>query len=109
MPQLYVQRRKMEFYPKTFEGVERYVMISILSALATVCAIASIERGVIQAAIKWNDTEERTAAYFLLFFTGFCLVRGIYLIVRKKNKSLLYIAGILLGFLTTIQLGARIQ
>ena len=99
----------MELYPKTFEGIERYVMISILSALATVCVIAPIERGVIQTAIKWNDVEERIAAYSLLIFTGICFVRGVYLILRKKGSSLLYIAGFLLGFLTTIQLGTRIQ
>jgi hypothetical protein len=101
----------MEIIPRTFEGIERSVMLSILTVLGGLLFFDLIEHTSVQSLTiqKMNETEERIAAYALLSFVVFCTLRAIYLKIQKRKNCLLYVLGIPLGSLTLIHLGAVIQ
>jgi len=101
----------MEIIPKTFESIERSVMISILTILGTLLVFDLIEHRAVQSLTtqKMNETEERITAYVLVSFVAFCILRAIYLKVRKRQNCILYVLGIPIGSMTLIHLGAVIQ
>ena len=104
-------QKEMKLIPKTFEGIERFVMVSILSILGTLVAFSLFEHRAVQSLTtsQMNETEERIAAYSLIGFVVFCLIRATFLLLKKRKNSWLYALGIPLGGLTLIHLGAVIH
>jgi hypothetical protein len=100
----------MEVTPQTFEGVERYIVISVLTILSVVSVVGLFEHRVLQSfVVKLNERELGAIAYLIIALASFSLFRAIYLGIKKRRNSLLYAAIIPASFLSLIPLGTVIE